>query len=55
MYLQHVTYQDLTATGGTHEEIAERIVIEARKNGIHLSAVDVESRLDEMQEEAAED
>lgn len=51
MYLQHVTYQDLTANGGTHEEIAERIVVEARKDGIHLSAVDVENRLDEMQEE----
>lgn len=55
MYLQEGTYEALTANGGTHEEIADRIVAEARRDGIHLSAVDVENRLDEMQEEAAED
>ena len=55
MYLQDGTYEALTANGGTHEEIAERIVVEARKDGIYLSAVDVESQLDKMAEEASED
>lgn len=50
-YLAEGSYEALMCNGGTHEEVAKRIVQEALVDGYYLSAVDVENRLDEMHDE----
>ena len=49
-YLTDGSYEALMSNGGTHEEVAERIVQEARKDGYYLSVADVERHLEEMKE-----
>jgi hypothetical protein len=51
MYLQDGSYEALMEGGGTHEEVAERLVQEARKDGYYLTARDVENRLEVMKGE----
>ena len=53
-YLQDDTYEDLMANGDTHEGLAKKLIEEARKDGYYLTVGDIENRLDEMAEEAAE-
>jgi hypothetical protein len=51
-YLAESSYEALMSAGGTHEEVAERIVAEAIKDGYYLIAYDVEKHLDAMKEAA---
>lgn len=51
-YIAEGSYEALMSAGGTHEEVAERIVAEAIKNGYYLIAYDVEKHLDGMKETA---
>jgi hypothetical protein len=52
-YIAEGSYEALMSAGGTHEEVAERIVAEAIKDGYYLIAYDVEKHLDAMKEAAA--
>lgn len=52
-YIAEGSYEALMSAGGTHEEVAERIVAEAIKDGYYLNAYDVEKHLDGMKEAAA--
>ena len=47
-YLENTTYQALAEDGGTHGEIARRVVEEAKEQGVLLSVDDVEEVLDLM-------
>jgi hypothetical protein len=52
-YIAEGSYEALMSAGGTHEEVAERIVAEAIKDGYYLIAYDVEKHLDAMKDAAA--
>lgn len=49
-YLTDGSYEALMSNGGTHAEVAERVVVEAAKDGYYLTARDVQKRLEEMKE-----
>lgn len=49
-YLTDDSYEDLVCNDESHEDIAERVVTEARKDGYFLTVLDVQNRLDEMKE-----
>lgn len=49
-YLADGSYEDLMCNGGTHAEVAERVAVEAAKDGYYLDARDVQKRLMEMKE-----
>lgn len=49
-YLTNDSYEDLVCNDESHEDIAKRVVTEARKDGYFLTVLDVQNRLDEMKE-----